>query len=81
MAQLTMERAAGLAQNALRKAGASEAMARSTARALVLADAQNLSGHGLSRVPQYSTHLRNGRADGKAVAAVLRRKGDRKSVV
>ena len=75
MAQLTMERAAGLAQSALRKAGASEAMARSTARALVLADAQNLSGHGLSRVPQYSTHLRNGRADGKAVAAVLRRKG------
>ena len=75
MAQLTLERAAGLAQTALRKAGASEAMARSTARALVLADAQNLSGHGLSRVPQYSTHLRNGRADGKAVAAVLRRKG------
>ena len=40
MAHLTMERAAGLAQTALRKAGASAAMARSTARALVLADAR-----------------------------------------
>ncbi|MEO6623539.1 MAG: Ldh family oxidoreductase [Burkholderiaceae bacterium] len=75
MAQLRMERAIELAQTALRKAGAGEAMARSTARALVLADAQNLSGHGLSRVPQYSAHLRNGRAEGKAVAEVRRRKG------
>ena len=75
MAQLSMERATDLAQTALRKAGAGEAMARSTARALVRADAQNLSGHGLSRVPQYCTHLRNGRADGKAVAVVRRRKG------
>ena len=75
MAQLSMERATDLAQTALRKAGAGEAMSRSTARALVLADAQNLSGHGLSRVPQYCTHLRNGRADGKAVAVVRRRKG------
>ena len=75
MAQLSIDRAIDLAQRALRKAGAGEAMANATARALVLADAQSLSGHGLSRVPQYSTHLRNGRADGQAVASVLRRKG------
>ena len=75
MAQLSMAQATTLAQQALRKAGASEAMAAATARALVQADAQGLSGHGLSRVPQYSTHLRNGRADGNAVAQVLRRKG------
>ncbi len=75
MAQLSIDQAIDLAQRALRKAGAGEAMANATARALVLADAQSLSGHGLSRVPQYSTHLRNGRADGQAVARVLRRKG------
>ena len=75
MAQLSMAQATTLAQQALRKAGASELMAAATARALVLADAQGLTGHGLSRVPQYSTHLRNGRADGNAVAQVLRRKG------
>lgn len=75
MAHLSIAQAIDLAQRALRKAGASEAMADATARALVLADAQALSGHGLSRVPQYSTHLRNGRADGQAQATVVRRKG------
>jgi (2R)-3-sulfolactate dehydrogenase (NADP+) len=60
---------------ALRAAGANEAMAASTARALVLAEMQGQAGHGLSRVAQYATHLRNGRADGQAVPAVLRRRG------
>ena len=41
-------------------------MAESTARALVLAEAQGLGSHGLSRVAQYATHLRNGRVDGAA---------------
>jgi (2R)-3-sulfolactate dehydrogenase (NADP+) len=70
-----MEQAAALVRAALGKAGAGEAMARSTAQALVLAEAQGLASHGLSRVPQYAAHLRNGRADGAAVAAVARRKG------
>jgi (2R)-3-sulfolactate dehydrogenase (NADP+) len=60
---------------ALQKAGANEAMAKSTARALVLAESQGLGSHGLSRVSQYATHLRNGRADGQARAQVLRKKG------
>ena len=60
---------------ALRHAGASAAMAESTARALVLAEAQGLGSHGLSRVVQYRTHLRNGRAVGTAEPQVLRRKG------
>jgi len=60
---------------ALTRAGASPAMAESTARALVLAEAQGLGSHGLSRVAQYATHLRNGRVDGHAVARVVRRKG------
>jgi (2R)-3-sulfolactate dehydrogenase (NADP+) len=64
-----------LATRALTASGANETMARTTARALVLAEAQGLASHGLSRVPQYATHLRNGRADGSAVPAVVRDKG------
>jgi (2R)-3-sulfolactate dehydrogenase (NADP+) len=60
---------------ALRAAGASEAVAQSTARALVLAESQGLGSHGLSRVGQYATHLKNGRADGNAVPRVLRSQG------
>ncbi len=59
----------------LQQAGASAAMADSTARALVLAEAQGLGSHGLSRVGQYATHLGNGRANGAAQPQVLRRKG------
>lgn len=62
-------------ESALRAAGANPAMAASTARALVLAESQGQGGHGLSRVTQYATHLRNGRARGDAVATVVRRKG------
>nr|WP_279343745.1 Ldh family oxidoreductase [Variovorax terrae] len=72
---LSWDQATELAARALRRAGAHEAMAASTARALVLAEAQGLASHGLSRVAQYATHLRNGRADGAAVAEVARRKG------
>ena len=75
MAHISMDQARDLVGRALRKAGANEAMATATARALVLAEAQGLASHGLSRVPQYTTHLRNGRADGAAVAVVARRKG------
>src|SRR6185312_9270982 len=49
--------------------------AQSTARALVLAEAQGLASHGLSRVGQYAMHLRNGRVDGTAVAQVVRERG------
>ena len=59
----------------LQRAGASAASADSTARALVLAESQGLGSHGLSRVSQYTAHLRNGRANGAAVPQVLRRKG------
>jgi (2R)-3-sulfolactate dehydrogenase (NADP+) len=75
MAQLSIEEATQLVTRALRQAGAGDAMAASTARALVRAEAQGLASHGLSRVPQYTTHLRNGRADGQAMAAVVKHKG------
>jgi (2R)-3-sulfolactate dehydrogenase (NADP+) len=60
---------------ALQRVGACEAMARATAQALVLAEAQGLGSHGLSRVTQYATHLRNGRADGAARPMVRSRRG------
>jgi len=60
---------------ALQAAGAAAPMAQATARALVLAEAQGLGSHGLSRVGQYATHLRNGRVNGAAVPKVLQRKG------
>ena len=64
-----------LARRALAAAGAAPAMADATARALVAAEAQGLGSHGLSRVPQYATHLRNGRANGAAVPAIARERG------
>ena len=64
-----------LATRALQRAGASEPMARVTADALVDAETQGLASHGLARVAQYATHLRNGRVDGRAVAAIARERG------
>ena len=76
MAQLlSLEEATRLALEALRHAGAGQAMAASTAKALVRAEAQGLASHGLIRVAQYATHLRNGRADGSAVPRVMRHQG------
>jgi (2R)-3-sulfolactate dehydrogenase (NADP+) len=75
MARVTFDEAVERARSLLRDAGANDGMALSTARALVLAEAQGISSHGLSRVAQYSAHLRNGRADGQAVPIVAHRKG------
>ena len=61
-----------LIQAALRASGANDAMAASTARALVAAELEGLASHGASRVPQYCGHLRNGRATGSAIARVAR---------
>jgi len=63
------------ASRALQRAGASETMAMMTAAALVDAEAQGLSSHGIARVAQYATHLRNGRADGRAVPVIARERG------
>ena len=75
MAQLTMAQATAHVAAALQAAGANAAMAHSTARALALAEAQGMGSHGFSRVSQYTTHLKNGRANGAAVATVKHRKG------
>src|SRR5205809_940383 len=55
-----------LAQGALERAGASPGNAASTARALVYAVSQGLSGHGVSRIAMYVSHIRHGRIDPKA---------------
>jgi len=73
--RLPLAEARALVADVLGRAGASPAMAESTARALVLAESQGLGSHGLSRVGQYATHLANGRVDGAAVPSVARRKG------
>ena len=64
--RLTLEAAEQLAQRALLACGSSEAAARSTARALVNAEADGQSGHGLSRVPAYCAQLRSGKIRGHA---------------
>ncbi len=73
--KLPLAEVQSLVAGALQRAGATPAMAQSTARALVLAESQGQGGHGLARVAQYATHLRNGRANGQAVPRILRRKG------
>ncbi|MBP8120101.1 MAG: Ldh family oxidoreductase [Burkholderiales bacterium] len=70
MPKHSLEQLAHLATRALTQAGASQPMAEATVRALLYADARGLPSHGLSRVLQYTTHLRNGRANGAAVAKV-----------
>lgn len=73
--RLTLIEAETLARTALAIAGANAAMAETTARALVAADAAGQAGHGLSRVPQYAAFLRNGRADGAAVPRIVNERG------
>ena len=73
--KLSLQDATARVAAALKRAGATEAMAQSTAAALVLAEAQGLGSHGLSRVVQYATHLRNGRVNRDAVPRVARHKG------
>ena len=75
MARVSLEDLRQRVSAALQRAGAGAAMADATARALVLAESQGLSSHGLSRVAQYSAHLRNGRADGRAVPTLLAGRG------
>jgi (2R)-3-sulfolactate dehydrogenase (NADP+) len=75
MTTYSIQQARELVQEILVKAGALAPMASSTAKALVLAESQGLSSHGVGRVTQYVTHLKNGRANGSAVPSVTKRKG------
>jgi (2R)-3-sulfolactate dehydrogenase (NADP+) len=73
--KFSVDEALDIAARSLKRAGASKAAAQSAAQALVAAEMEGLTGHGLSRVPLYCQHLREGRADGKAKPKVIRKKG------
>jgi len=73
--RLSLAEAEALARDALAAAGANPLMASLTAAALVAAEAEGQSGHGLSRVPQYAGFLRVGRADGTAEPEVIAGRG------
>jgi (2R)-3-sulfolactate dehydrogenase (NADP+) len=75
MPRITLPELEHLAAQALIGAGASAEVANAAAAALVYADAQGLSSHGVSRVPMYASHMRAGRTDGTAVPVVIREKG------
>lgn len=64
-----------LAEQALLREGVSGLAAASTARALVEAEMQGLPSHGLSRLPQYISHMRHGRIDPRAQPRVAAEKG------
>ena len=74
MTTVSLQRLESLIENALVVAGAGHAMASSTAHALVAGEAQGLTSHGAARVMQYAAHLKNGRANGQAVARVVSEK-------
>lgn len=75
MPRLSVDELHDLATRALALAGANPDMAATTARALVYADARGLASHGVARVAQYATHLKNGRADGTVRPKVALAKG------
>ncbi len=75
MARITLDELAALCVSALERAGAGPGMARATARCVVAAEAEGLSSHGVSRIAQYASQLRLGRADGKAVPRIARERG------
>ncbi|MDR3513942.1 MAG: Ldh family oxidoreductase [Caulobacteraceae bacterium] len=69
---LSLSQAEDLASRALAACGAGPASAASTARALVAAEADGQTGHGLSRVPSYAAQLKAGKVDGRAVPQLVR---------
>jgi (2R)-3-sulfolactate dehydrogenase (NADP+) len=70
--RLSLAEAEGLAARALAACGAGPAAAASTARALVGAEADGQSGHGLSRITSYGAQLKAGKIDGRAVPVLTR---------
>lgn len=74
MTQVSFERAEARLTELFAAAGASAANAASVAWALVMAEADGLKGHGLSRVPTYLAMLKAGKIDGQAVPKATRPK-------
>lgn len=67
---LSLAAAEALVIAALQRCRTSPANAASVARALVVAEAEGLTGHGLGRVPSYAAQAKNGKVDGAAEPVV-----------
>ncbi|MGO4676124.1 Ldh family oxidoreductase [Bosea sp. 2YAB26] len=74
MTRLSLEEAEARIAALFAAAGTSAANAASVAWALVMAEADGLKGHGLSRVPTYLAMLKSGKIDGQAVPIARRPK-------
>jgi (2R)-3-sulfolactate dehydrogenase (NADP+) len=72
MATLALAEAEDLVVATLIRCRTREDNARSVARALVLAEADGLKGHGLSRVPSYAAQAKVGKVDGFATPSATR---------
>ena len=70
----SIEELTTLAVAALKAHGASDPMARTTAKYLVAADVQGLGTHGVMRVASYCGHLGVKRANGAAVPKIVNEK-------
>src|SRR5689334_21413482 len=70
MPTLTLAEAETLVAAALVRCRTSAENAACVARALVLAEAEGLKGHGLSRVPSYAAQAKAGKVDGFAKPAI-----------
>ncbi len=71
---LTFVQAEALIVAALTRARTNESNAQSVARALVMAEADGLKGHGLSRVLMYATQAKAGKVNGHATPALTKKK-------
>ncbi len=69
---LTLVQAEDLSVRALLASNVGEQNARSTAKALVAAEADGQKGHGLSRIPSYSGQALSGKVDGFAQPTMSR---------
>ncbi len=67
---LTLNEMYGLALRILVRSGTSDRNAGHVATALSVAEADGLSGHGLSRLPSYAAQVRTGKVNGAAVPVV-----------
>ncbi|KPF62203.1 sulfolactate dehydrogenase [Bosea sp. AAP35] len=74
MTRVSFERAEARLTDIFAAAGASPANAASVAWALVMAEADGLKGHGLSRVPTYLAMLKSGKINGLVVPKASRPK-------
>jgi (2R)-3-sulfolactate dehydrogenase (NADP+) len=74
MTRLALDDAEARLTEIFAAAGASKANAASVAWALVMAEADGLKGHGLSRVPTYLAMLKSGKIDGQVVPKASRPK-------